>query len=215
MSKSSEKWIWLPDWASDLSLWQDDLTEVEPSASHTFIPYESMADNLDDLYKVPGLSKADVVVGWGMGAFVLLMNHKKKPAGQRWILLSPYADFCDEDSDWTETNLHFMARQMQTTTEPGLNSFAEQFEDEFGEWQDDWMETAKKMSAEKLARGVSYLADNKITEPIGNSGGMEVIYGRMDRAVPPSQTLKLREFLPEASFKERPKAGHWPPQLLL
>ena len=215
MAKSSEKWIWLPDWASDLSLWQDDLTEVEPSASHTFIPYESMADNLDDLYKAPGLSKADVVVGWGMGAFVLLMNHKKKPTGQRWILLSPYADFCDEDSDWTETNLHFMARQMQTTTEPGLKSFAEQFEDEFGEWQDDWMETAKKMSAEKLARGISYLADNKITEPIGNSSGMEVIYGRMDRAVPPSQTLKLREFLPDVGFKERPKAGHWPPQLLL
>ena len=125
MGKSNEKWLWLPDWASDLSLWQDDLTEVESSAGHTFVPYEEMVDNLDDLYKVSGLSKADVVVGWGMGAFLLLMNHDKKPAAQRWILLSPYADFCDEDSDWTETNLHFMARQMQTTTEPGLNSFAE------------------------------------------------------------------------------------------
>ena len=215
MGKSSETWVWLPDWASDLSLWQDDLTEVEPSASHTFVPYETMADNLEDPFKISGLAKADVVVGWSMGAFLLLMNHKNKPTAQRWILLSPYADFCDEDSDWTETNLHFMARQMLTTVEPGLNSFAEQFEDEFGEWQDDWMDCAKKMCAEKLARGISYLADNKITETIGNSKDMEILYGRMDRAVPPSQTLKLRDFLPDASFKERPKAGHWPPQLLL
>ncbi len=215
MGKSNEKWLWLPDWASDLSLWQDDLTEVESSAGHTFVPYEEMVDNLDDLYKVSGLSKADVVVGWGMGAFLLLMNHNKKPAAQRWILLSPYADFCDEDSDWTETNLHFMARQMQTTTEPGLNSFAEQFEDEFGEWQDDWMDCAKKMSAEKLARGIMYLADHKVTEPLKDCSGVEVIYGRMDRAVPPAQTLKLKDLMPGAVFKERPKAGHWPPQLLL
>ena len=215
MAKLNEKWLWLPDWASDLSLWQDDLTEVESSASHTFVPYETMVDKLDDLYKVPGLSKAGVVVGWGMGAFLLLMNLKQKPAEQRWILLSPYADFCDEDSDWTATNLHFMARQMQTTTEPGLNSFAEQFEDEFGEWQDDWMDCAKKISAENLAKGITYLADHKITEPLGDCNGVEVIYGRMDRAVPPSQTLKLKDLMPGAVFKERPKAGHWPPQLLL
>ena len=215
MAKSNEKWIWLPDWASDLSLWQDDLTEVESSADHTFVPYETMVDNLGDLYRVSGLSKADVVVGWGMGAFLLLKNHAKKPAAQRWILLSPYADFCDEASDWTATNLHFMARQMQTTTEPGLNSFAEQFEDEFGEWQDDWMDSAKKMSAEKLAKGITYLADQRIAEPLADCGNVEVIYGRMDRAVPPAQTLKLKDLLPGAEFKERPKAGHWPPQLLL
>ncbi len=215
MAKSNEKWLWLPDWASDLSLWQDDLTEVESSASHTFVPYEAMVEKLDDLYKVSGLSKADVVVGWGMGAFLLLQSHNKKPAEQRWILLSPYAVFCDEDSDWTATNLHFMARQMQTTTEPGLNSFAEQFEDEFGEWQDDWMDSAKKISAENLAKGITYLADHKVTEPLGDCSGIEVIYGRMDRAVPPSQTLKLKDLMPGAVFKERPKAGHWPPQLLL
>ena len=215
MGKSNEKWLWLPDWASDLSLWQDDLTEVESSADHTFVSYEDMVDNLDDLYKIPGLSKADVVVGWGMGAFLLLMNRKKKPAEQRWILLSPYADFCDEDSDWTVTNLHFMARQMQTTTEPGLNSFAEQFEEEFGEWQDDWMDCAKKISAEKLAKGIAYLADHRVTETLDDCSGVEVIYGRMDRAVPPAQTLKLKDLMPGAVFKERPKAGHWPPQLLL
>ena len=215
MAKTNEKWLWLPDWASDLSLWQDDLTEVEPSASHAFVPYAAMADSLEDLYKVSGLSKADVVVGWGMGAFALLMNSAKRPANQRWILLSPYADFCDDEGDWTVTNLHFMAHQMQTTTEPGLNSFAEQFEDEFGEWQDDWMAAAKKMSAEKLAKGVKYLADNRLTEPLENCDGIEVLYGRMDRAVPPAQTLKLKDYLPGVPFKERPKAGHWPPQLLL
>ena len=211
----SEKWLWLPDWASDLALWEDDLTEVDASATHEFVPYEAMTDSLDDVFKIPGLSRASTVVGWGMGAFVLLMNCKKKPAKQKWILLAPYADFCDDEGDWTVTNLHFMARQMQTTVEPGLNSFAEQFEEEFGEWQDDWMDCAKKMKPDKLAKGIMYLADNKLTSPLNDCQGMEVIYGRMDRAVPPAQTLKLRELLPGVSFKERPKAGHWPPQLLL
>ena len=211
----SEKWLWLPDWASDLALWEDDLTEVDSSASHQFVPYETMADSLEDVFKIPGLSRASTVVGWGMGAFVLLMNSKKRPANQKWILVSPYADFCDDSGDWTVTNLHFMARQMQTTVEPGLKSFAEQFEEEFGEWQEDWMDCAKKMKADKLAKGIMYLADHKLTEPLADSKDIEVVYGRMDRAVPPAQTLKLKDLLPGASFRERPKAGHWPPQLLL
>ena len=211
----SEKWIWLPDWASDLALWEDDLTDVDSSARHTFVPYEKMVPNLGDLYKLPGLAAASTVVGWGMGALALLKNASGRKPGQKWILLSPFADFCDDDGAWTEQNLTFMARQMRSTIEPALKSFMEQFSDEFGEWQDDWFRAAKKMDPALLAEGITYLATNKVTSPLVDCEDIQVYYGRMDQAIPPPQTLKLKEFLPGATFKERPKAGHWPPMLLL
>ena len=211
----SEKWIWLPDWASDLTLWEDDLTEVDSSAHHVFVPYEKMVKSLDSLYKINGMSSSSTVVGWGMGAFALLMNAANRPEGQKWILLSPFADFCDDSGDWTEQNLTFMARQIRTTVEPALKSFEEQFNEEFGEWQDDWRRAASKMDPELLAEGITYLAQNKLSKPLENSDDIQVLYGRMDQAIPPAQTLKLKEFLPKASFRERPKSGHWPPMLLL
>lgn len=211
----SEKWIWLPDWASDLALWEDDLTDVEPAASHSFVSYEKMAQNLNDVYKIAGMNAAATVVGWGMGAFVLLKNAAKRPKNQKWILLSPFADFCDDEGDWTEQNLVFMARQMRSTVDPALNSFEEQFAEEFGDWQDDWRDRAAKMDAGLLAEGITYLAQNKLEQPLADSEGIQVVYGRMDKSIPPAQTLKLKEFLPNATFRERPKAGHWPPMLLL
>ena len=211
----SEKWIWLPDWASDLTLWEDDLTEVDSSAHHVFVPYEKMVKSLDSLYKINGMSSSSTVVGWGMGAFALLMNAANRPEGQKWILLSPFADFCDDSGDWTEQNLTFMARQIRTTVEPALKSFEEQFNEEFGEWQDDWRRAASKMDPELLAEGITYLAQNKLSKPLENSDDIQVLYGRMDQAIPPAQTLKLKELLPKASFREPPKAGHWPPMLLL
>lgn len=208
-----EKWIWLPDWASNLALWEDELSEVA-SADHTFVPYEEMAKCLDDAYKISGLAKADTVVAWGMGALVLMLSVKNKPAKQKWILLSPFADFCDESSPWDEHNLQFMAKQMSQTVEPGLNSFAEQLAEEFEDWQDDWLSAAKKMSVKSLVDGLHFLASQQLTEAIENSGNIQVVYGRFDKAVLPEQTLKLKALLPKAIFKERPKAGHWPPLLL-
>ena len=207
--------MWLPDWASDLTLWEDDLTDVEPSADHVFVPYEKMVGDLADLYKIPEMRSADTVVGWGLGALAMLKNAEHRPDGQSWILLSPFADFCDESGVWVEQNLVFMARQMRTTVDPGIKAFAEQFSEEFGDWQDDWEKSAKKMKPQSLADGICYLVKNKIDREVDNSENIRVVYGRMDQAIPASQTLNLKPFLPKASFKERPKAGHWPPMLLL
>lgn len=210
-----EKWYWLSDWAADLSLWEDDLTSVASSATHVFIPYGELATHLDDVYAIDGLSEADVVVAWGMGALLLMAQSAKRPKGQKWKLLSPYADFCDEESEWTDVNLKFMARQVLTNVNPSLNAYAESFADDFGDWQDDWMDSAKKVSPQALSDGLNYLATHKIENPLENMGETEILYGRQNTAVPPSQTLKLKDFLPFASFRERPKAGHWPPMLLL
>ena len=43
----TENWIWLPDFASDLSMWEDDLVGVSPAADHSFVQYTEMAEHLE------------------------------------------------------------------------------------------------------------------------------------------------------------------------
>ena len=210
----SEKWIWLPDWASDLSLWEDDLTDANASASHTFVPYEKMAAHLDNVYAIEGMPKAGTVVGWGLGAFLLLLAAEKRPKAQKWILLSPFADFCDEEGPWNSENLLFKAREMHTSRDVGLKAFKEQFDEEFSDWPDEWLEAARKMNADLLGEGLKFLAVHRVDSVIENSEDIQVLYGRMDQDVTPAMTLRLKDFLPKATFKERPKSGHWPPMML-
>ena len=209
-----EKWIWLPDFASDMALWEDDLVGISPDADHLFVSYEKMVSFLENFYDMPGLAEASTVVGWGFGAFVLLKNADKRPKNQKWILLAPYADYCSEYSEWNNENLSFIAHQTMTAVDATLNAFYELIENEFGEWQDDWMKEAKKMDPESMYKGLLYIAKNRIEEPLPVTGETQVLYGRMDTAVPPAMTLELKEFLLGVEFKERPKAGHWPPLLL-
>lgn len=211
----SEKWFWLPDWAGDLSLWEDDLSMVDSSADHTFVPYEKMTPFLEHPYDLPGLAKCSTAVGWGLGALVLLKNADKRPKGQKWILLSPFTDFCSDDGSWTEQNLLFMAHRTLTTKEPSLNAFMELYENEFGDWREDWLKSAEKMNAQSLCDGLSYLARNRIESEVPVEAETKVLYGRLDEAIKPEMTLSLKPFLQGAEFRERPKAGHWPPMLLL
>lgn len=211
----NEKWIWLPDWASNLGVWEDDLADVASAASHDYVPYGQMADFLEHPMDLPDFKKASTVVAWGLGALSLMCSAVGPQKGQKWILLSPYADFCDEIGHWTVPNLHFMAHQLSTTTEPALKAFMELFEEDFGDWQDDWFRDAKKYKADSLAKGLMYLASHRVTSIVPNSSDIQVLYGRLDKTVEPKLTLKLKEFLPQAEFRERPKAGHWPPMLLL
>ena len=210
-----EKWIWLPDFASDMGLWEDDLVGISPAADHIFFPYEKMASCLDNLYAEQDLISATTVVGWGLGAFALLKNASNRPKGQQWILLSPFADFCAEESEWTTENLSFIAHQTITASDATINAFYEPLENELGEWQEDWLKCAKSIKPESLRSGLEYMAKNRIESSVETSKDqIQVLYGRMDCAIPPSMTLALKEFLPGAEFKERPKAGHWPPMLL-
>ena len=211
----TENWIWLPDFASDLSMWEDDLVGVSPAADHSFVQYTEMAEHLESIFDLKGLSKATHVVGWGLGAFALLWSADKRPKGQKWILLSPFADLGSEDSNWTSQNLLFMARQAASTVEPVVNAFGELIQDEFGDWQEDWLDTAKKMPPKSISEGLFFLAQHRVENVLPvDANDVQVLYGRLDTAVPPSVTLELKDFLPGVSFKERPKAGHWPPMLL-
>ncbi|SHM35117.1 hypothetical protein SAMN05720472_1076 [Fibrobacter sp. UWR3] len=210
----SKKWIWLPDWASDLSLWEDDLTDADASADHVFVPYETMAANLGNVYAIDGMPKAETVVGWGLGALLLMCAQSKRPKLQKWILLSPFADFCDEDGPWNSENILFKAREMHGSKNVALDAFKDQFGEEFSDWPDEWLEAAQKMDPDSLAEGLRFMVQNRIDRVIENGDDIQVLYGRMDQDVTPAMTLKLKEFLPKATFKERPKSGHWPPMML-
>ena len=211
-----EKWFWLPDWASDLSLWEDDLIDVSPDGEHSFVAYEEMISHVSSLYDIKGLSEATHVVGWGLGSLALMKNASNRPKNQNWILLSPFTNFCSDENNWNQQNMLFIANQTKTSVDPFLNAFMELFDDEFGDWVDEWKFAAKKMSPEALGEGLAYLAQNRIESEIPFDGSAEtkILYGKMDQAVKPSMTIGLKDFLPYAQFKERPKAGHWPPMLL-
>ena len=50
----NEKWIWLPDFASDMGIWEDDLMGVAPDADHQFVTYEKMVETgLVKHFKLP------------------------------------------------------------------------------------------------------------------------------------------------------------------
>ncbi len=210
-----EKWIWLPDFASDMGIWEDDLAVISPEADHLFVPYEKMVSFLDRPYDESNMVSATTAVGWGLGAFVLLKNAAKRPRGQRLILLSPFADYCSEYSEWTVENLSFIAHQTLTASDATVNAFYELLGDEPGEWQEDWLKCARRTKPDALRQGLEYMAKNRIDSSVDvGEGDIRVLYGRMDRAIPPSMTTALADFMPGVEFRERPKAGHWPPMLL-
>ena len=76
------------------------------------------------------------------------------------------------------------------------------------------MKAAKKIDPELMYKGLLYIAKNRIDAPVPVTAETQVLDGRMDGSVPSAMTLELKEFLPGVEFKERPKAGHWPPMLL-
>ena len=133
-SLMDEKWVWLPDFASDMGLWEDDLVSISPAADHVFVPYEKMAVCLENLYGMTELASASTVVAWGLGAFALLKNAGQRPEGQKWILLSPFADYCSDESEWTAENLSFIAHQTLTASDATVHAFYDLLEDELGEW---------------------------------------------------------------------------------
>lgn len=212
----SEKWFWLSDWAANMQIWEDDLVEVCPEADHTFIAFEQMMKQPKNLYtSIAGLKNADCIVAWGLGSLCLMLSAEDRPKGQKWILLAPVVDFCDEEGGWTKRNVEMLARQVVKATKPTLESFLELM-GPCGELiQEDWIETAMKMKPEILAQGLDFLCQNKIEEPIENNGETLVYFGREDQMILPALAKKAKPILPSATFQERPKSGHWPHTLIL
>src|SRR5574344_1511518 len=209
-------WFWLSYWAANMEIWEDDLVEASSESDHTFISFEQLMKQPKNLYtSIAGLKNADCVVAWGLGSLCLMLSAKDRPAKQKWILLAPVFDFCDEDGGWTKRNVEMLARQVTKAIKPTLESFLELMGPCDEQIQEQWMEKALKMNPETLALGLDFLCQNKIDEPLENKGETIVYYGREDQIILPVLAKKASAVIPSAKFQERPKSGHWPHTLIL
>ncbi len=212
----SKKWMWLSGWASDLSIWEDELSEAEAAANHEFISFSKIIENPDNLYQsIPGLAKADTVVAWSLGTLALMRSASKRPQGQRWILLAPVVDFCNETSGWNSKNMMLMAKQVVKIPRSTLENFMELMGPCDEEIQKAWLNTALQMNLEKLALGLEYLKDKRVETPLADMGPTEIHFGREDQVVTPEMVKLTEAVLPFAVINERPKSGHWVQTLIL
>ncbi len=178
---------WISGWASDISIWEDEIYECFSNFSHRFVDYWDLISSED--FVVP---KSGIVVGWSMGTLVLLKNLHKKPKEQRWILVCPIADFC---ACWPRAIV-------RATT---LTSFSDLMADVPKEEMERWLENASRYSPEQLTAGLNYLIQKKadLTEPA--VAELELFFGEKDKVVPLAQKDLF------SSGKVCENLGHWLP----
>lgn len=202
------KWTWLSGLASDLNAWEDDLSLVDSDAEHTFVSYADVIASVGNIFALPVVAKADVLVGMDFSALVMLKNLSKRPKGQRWVMLAPILDFCHGEDAWPQKQVLLMAREVKKMPKNALQDLLELFgpADEFH--QELWMETALKMGADKIAAGFEYLATEKIEEPV-DVPRCEVRFGKEDAWITAPAVDAAKKLLNGANVLTRPKAGHW------
>ncbi|MBP5247059.1 MAG: hypothetical protein J6Z31_04305 [Fibrobacter sp.] len=206
-------WTWLSGLASDLSVWEDELSLADLESEHTFISYAEEIPVLQDLYSLSTVQNADVLVGMDFSALVMLQNLSKRPRGQRWILLAPILNFCSGEDGWPEKQVLLMAKEVQKMPKVALQGILDLFGPADESNQDLWMETALKMKPEVIAEGFEYLAKAKVEEPL-SVPNCEVHFGKDDEWITASTVEQAKELLKESTVTVRPKAGHWAMSLI-
>lgn len=206
-------WTWLSGLASDLNVWEDELSLADLDAEHTFVSYVEEIPVLQDLYSLSAVQNADVLVGMDFSALVMLKNLHRRPSGQRWILLAPILNFCAGEDAWPEKQVLLMAKEVQKMPKVALQGVLDLFGPADEENQDLWMETALKMNPESIAQGFEYLASAKIEEPVPVPD-CEVHFGKDDEWITAPAAEAAKTLLQGATVTVRPKAGHWAMSLI-
>ena|GEM_PF-2095153 len=157
---------WVSGWASDISIWENEIYERFPSYSHRFIDYYDLVRADFDINP-----ESEIVVGWSLGTLALLKNLSKKIEEQKWILVCPITDFC---ACWRPAVI-------RATT---LESFAALLGDVEG--KEKWQENALRYSPEQLNAGLEFLVKTKIdlNDSLQN---ITFISGTKDKIIPQPQ----------------------------
>mgnify|MGYP002621563369 CR=1 FL=1 len=206
-------WTWLSGLASDLNVWEDELSLADLDAEHTFVSYAEEIPVLQNLYSLSAVQNADVLVGMDFSALVMLKNLEKRPAGQRWILLAPILNFCGGEDAWPEKQVLLMAKEVQKMPKVALQGILDLFGPADESNQELWMDTALKMKPEVIAECFEYLANAKVEEPL-TVPNCEVHFGKDDEWITVSGAETAKELLQGATVMVRPKAGHWAMSLI-
>ncbi|MCL2283349.1 MAG: hypothetical protein FWC26_08540 [Fibromonadales bacterium] len=187
MRLTAREMAWVSGWASDISIWEDEIYERFPDYSHRFIDYFELVES--DFNVMP---ESEIVVGWSLGTLALLNNLDRKAEEQKWILVCPITDFC---ACWRP------AEVMATT----LESFAALLGDVDG--KDKWMENAMRYSPEQLRAGLEFLVKTHVSVETDNYPSLQcdatihAFFGAQDKIVPIKQC--------EGTVCEN--LGHWLP----
>ncbi|GHV13760.1 hypothetical protein AGMMS49938_08780 [Fibrobacterales bacterium] len=218
---------WVSGWASDISLWEDDIYSAFPNFSHRFIDYFDLIPNPDDFWdNNPRIAESEIVLGWSMGTLALLRNLHKKSAEQKWILLCPIADFCAKGC-WSVSALRATKNAIldETTpnaTEKALSLFAELMGTK-GDENERWVENALRYTPEQLATGLAYLekqiaplssaVTNLSSSVNANIEGtefrnVELIFAELDKVVPLAQKLIFPDCISSKTIEGQ---GHYLP----
>jgi len=191
---------WVSGWASDISMWENEIYERFPNYSHRFVDYF-------DLLPEPNIGKAGLIVGWSMGTLVLLKNLHKISNEQKLVLVCPIADFCAEGC-WLLSAVKATKQGILQNTEQTLMSFSALMGNVEKENREKWVENAMRYTPKQLAAGLDYLMQNKadISELGSNA---KLLFGEQDKIVP----LAQKELF--SSHKESivvcENSGHWLP----
>ncbi len=199
---------WISGWASDISIWEDEIRERFPDYTHRFVGYSDLISSEE--FVVP---KSEIVIGWSMGTLALLRNLHKKPKEQKWILVCPIADFCAAGC-WPRVVMKIatncwpqaVVRAMTPKIFSALMGKIPKIEKE------KWLENAMRYSPKQLALGLDYLVQKKadLTVPCQN---VSLLFGKRDKIVPLAQK---NLFLPGAGWQIHifENLGHWLPDYI-
>jgi len=200
---NTSEMTWVSGWASDISIWEDEIYERFP-LSHRFVDYwDLVSDCPDDFWdKNPRIAESQTIVGWSMATLALLRNLHKKPAEQKWVLICPIADFCGKGC-WKPSAVR--------AATPA--SFAALMDDAPKEESEKWVENAMRYSPKQLAAGLDYLIEKKadFAKIPSNGLNIELIFGKKDRVVPLAQKELFAPLLAQTGVKITvcENLGHW------
>jgi hypothetical protein len=199
---NTSEMTWVSGWASDISIWEDEIYERFP-LSHRFVDYWDLISDCPDNFwdKNPRIAESQTIVGWSMATLALLRNLHKKPAEQKWILICPIADFCGKGC-WkpaavrAATPASFSALMGNTPKEE----------------KEKWVENAMRYSPQQLAAGLDYLIEKKVdfTGIPSKGSNIKLLFGKEDRIVPLAQKELFAPLLATgAQITVCESLGHW------
>jgi len=216
---NASEMTWVSGWASDISIWEDEIYERFPF-SHRFVDYWDLISDCPDNFwdNNPRIAESQTIVGWSMATLALLRNLHKKPAGQKWILICPIADFCGNGC-WQPSAVKATKRGILENTEQTLSNFSALMGDIPKGEMEKWIENAMRYSPEQLTIGLDYLIEKKadFAEISGNNLNIELIFGKEDRIVPLAQRELFAPLLAQIGVQVtiRESLGHWLPNYIV
>jgi hypothetical protein len=115
---------WISGWGIPPAWFEAQVRKYFPKSQHkVFIPSQEIIENIDLTKKQ---NKTDWLVGYSLGAFLLLCQQELIPASQQVCLLAPFFDFKkenDKGSRITKIQLLYLMRWFRNDPLMALNDF--------------------------------------------------------------------------------------------